>query len=80
MQSKEDEVINELLVLGILRHKNGQLMVSDNFFMVLDAENSTLRGDLRQKIIHAIYSFAPTVERQRALTYVAMIEGYFLQN
>jgi len=52
-------------------------MVSDNFFLVLDAESSMFRGDLRQKIIRAIYRFAPTVEKQRVLTYMAMIEAYF---
>ena len=76
----DDEIINELLALGILRHKNGQLMISDNFFLVLDAESFMFRGNPRQKIMHAVYRFTPTVERQRALTYVNVIEGYLLQN
>jgi len=80
LQNNEDEIINELLALGILRHKNGQLMVSDNFYMVLDAESFMSKGNSRQKIMHTVYRFAPTVEKQRALTYVNVIEGYLLQN
>jgi len=80
LQSNEHEIIDELLGLGILRLKNGQLMVSDNFFLVFDAEGSMLNENLRQKIMQSIYRFAPTLEKQRVLTYVAMIEGYFLQN
>ena len=80
MQSNEDEIINELLTLGILRNKNGQLTVSDNFFLVLNAGSSVSSDNLRQKIIYTIYHFAPMIEKQRLLTYAAMVEGYFLQN
>ena len=51
MQNNEDEIINELLALGILRHKNRQLVVSDNFYMVLDAESFMFRGNPRHKIM-----------------------------
>lgn len=80
MQSEENEVINELLALGILMDKNGQLMISDNFFLVLGAEGFVSEENLRQKIMRAIYHFAPTAEKERLLTYVAVIEGYLLQN
>jgi hypothetical protein len=80
MQSNKHKTINELLTLGILRHKNGQIMVSDNFLLVMDAEGSMLDCDLRQKIFQAVCRFVPALERQRIFTYVAMVEGYFLQN
>lgn len=80
MQSEENDVINELLTLGVLTHKNGQLMVSDNFFLVLLAEGFVANENPREKIIRTIYRFVPTAEKERVLTYVAMVEGYLLQN
>ena len=80
MQREEDEIINELLTLGILKHKDGQLTISDNFSLVLDAEGFMFSDDLRRQIIHTIYRFAPAAEKERVLSYVAMIEGYLLQN
>lgn len=80
MQSKEDQTIKELLSLGILEHEDGQLIVSSNFLLVSEAENSTLMTDLRQSILRSIYRFVPTVEKQQALTYVTVIERYLLQN
>ena len=80
MQSEENDVINELLTLGVLIHKDGQLMLSDNFFLVLLAEGFVANENPREKIIRTIYRFAPIMEKEKVLTYVAMIEGYLLQN
>jgi len=80
LQSEEHDVINELLTLGVLTHKDGQLLVSDNFFLVMLAEGFVANENLREKIIRSIYQFIPTAEKEQVMTYVAMIEGYLLQN
>ena len=80
MQSEENDVINELLTLGVLTHKDGQLMLSDSFFLVLLAEGFVANENPREKIIRTIYRFAPIMGKEKVLTYVAMIEGYLLQN
>ena len=80
MQREENDVIDELLTLGVLTHNDGQLMLSDNFFLVLLAEGFVTNENPREKLIRTIYRFVPTAEKERVLTYVAMIEGYLLQN
>jgi hypothetical protein len=79
-QGKKDQTIKELLSLGILEHEDEQLIVSSNFHLVSEAENSTLMTDLRQSILHSIYRFVPTIGKQQALIYVTVIERYLLQN
>lgn len=80
MECKEYAIIDELLTLGIMKFKDGHLMVSDNFLLVLGGESIMCRGNLRQEILHGIYRFAPTLEKERVLAYTAILEGYFLQN
>lgn len=80
MESQEDQIVNELVTLGIMRHKHGQLMLSENFFIVMGGEKVMSDGDVRKRIMQAVYQFAPLLERKRVLTYVAILEGYFLQN
>ncbi len=80
LQTGENQMIKELLTLGILRQERGQITLDNGFLDVLQAELCNSRMEQKRSIINIIRNYFPSLGKNRVLSYAAFIEAYMLQN
>ena len=80
LQTSENQIIDEMLALGILKQERGQITLDSGFLEVLQAELCNFRMEPKKSIINIIRHYFPSLGKNRVLSYAAFIEAYMLQN